>query len=173
MEGGFQWVEIKQGRESNRNSSDDDGTKKWQWVWRGGAKAERGLGDDTVMLGVWLEWRRDSDGLKASGLSDQVSGDPIKLERGAAREKLGEIMSRVRWQEGVCAVQVEMSESTAIGVCSLGEKQWLELAGRILGCVWDFLERIWGEEKAQDGMLGITNIKGSTEEAKSSRRRIR
>ena len=77
--------------------------------------------------------------MKASGLSDQVSGDPIKLERGAAREKLGEITSRVRWQEGVCAVQVEMSESTAIGVCSSGEKQWLELAvhgaGRILGCV--------------------------------------
>lgn len=33
-------------------------------------KVERGLGDDIVMFGVWLEWRRDGDGLKVFGLSD-------------------------------------------------------------------------------------------------------
>lgn len=37
---------------------------------------------------------------------------------------------------------------------------------QFLVCAWDFLERIWRGEKAADGMLGVTNTKEWTEEAK-------
>lgn len=57
---GCEWVKIKQGRETYRetkcNSSDGGGTKKWQWVCGEEGPSLREIWEMTfVMLGVGLE----------------------------------------------------------------------------------------------------------------------